>query len=120
MLLQGLFPQQPAGGINDFTIFAPNNEAMTRLTRKTEDLNLLWKYHIVSGRYDEQTLANMAQEKYTLANPRQTSGIRPQNNLPTIALPFQVLRKKNSKKFKFCVLGILWSWFLRWNRSTSE
>ncbi len=90
MLLQGIYPQQLAGGINDFTIFAPTNEAMTRLTRKNEDLNLLWKYHIVSGRYDEQILSNMAQEKFNQANPRQMSNIRPQNNLPTIAIPFQV------------------------------
>lgn len=93
MLLQGLFPQQPTGGMNEFTIFAPNNEAMTRLTRKNEDLNLLCKYHIVSGRYDEQMLANMAQEKFNQGNPMQMMGIRPQNTLPTIALPFQVLEK---------------------------
>lgn len=35
-------------------------------------------------------LFNMAQEKFNQASPRQMSGIRPQNNLPTIALPFQV------------------------------
>ncbi|CAF4046657.1 unnamed protein product [Adineta steineri] len=90
MVLQGLYPQQQPGGMNDFTIFAPNNDAMINLNRKNEDLNLLWKYHIVSGRYDEQILFNMAQEKYNQANPRQMIGIRPQNNLPTIALPFQV------------------------------
>lgn len=90
MLLQGMFPQQQPGGMNDFTIFAPTNEAMTRLNRKNEDLNLLWKYHIVSGRYDEQMLFSMAQEKLGQANPRQMAGIRPQNNLPTIAIPFQV------------------------------
>jgi uncharacterized surface protein with fasciclin (FAS1) repeats len=94
MLLQGLYPQQQAGGINDFTIFAPNNEAMTRLSRKNEDLNLLWKYHIVSGRYDEQILSNMAQEKFNQVNPRQMMGFRVQNNLPTIAIPFQVLKDK--------------------------
>lgn len=100
MLLQGLFPQQQAGGQNDFTIFAPNNEAMTRLTRKHEDLNLLWKYHIVSGRYDEQVLSNMAKEKFNQAYPRQMTEIRPQNNLPTIAVPFQVREEKNIAKKK--------------------
>jgi uncharacterized surface protein with fasciclin (FAS1) repeats len=90
MILQGIYPQQQAGGMNDFTIFAPNNEAMTRLIRKNEDPNLLLKYHIVSGRYDEQMLFKMAQEIFNQASPRQMIGIRPQNNLPTIALPFQV------------------------------
>ncbi len=97
MLLQNIYPQQATGGINDFTIFAPNNDAMMELTRKNEDLNLLWKYHIVSGRYDGQMLFNMAQEKFNQANPRQMSGIRPQNNLPTIALPFQVWRHLSRK-----------------------
>jgi uncharacterized surface protein with fasciclin (FAS1) repeats len=90
MLLQGVYPQQQAGGINDFTIFAPNNEAMERLMRKNEDPSLLWKYHIVPGRYDDQILYNMAQEKFNQVNPKQMIRIRVQNNLPTIALPFQV------------------------------
>lgn len=93
MLLQGVFPQQPQGGVNDFTIFAPTNEAMASLTGRNEDWNLLWKYHIVPGRYDEQILINLAQEKLSLANPKQPSAIRPQNNLPTVALPFQVGRR---------------------------
>ncbi|CAF0877364.1 unnamed protein product [Adineta ricciae] len=90
MLLQGLFPQQTSGGVNDFTIFAPNNDAMINLNRKNEDLSVLWKYHIVPGRYDEQMLFSMAQEKYNQASPQQMLGIRVQNNLPTVALPFQV------------------------------
>jgi uncharacterized surface protein with fasciclin (FAS1) repeats len=90
MLLQGIYPQQQAGGMSDYTIFAPNNEAMTRFTRKNEDPNLLWKYHIVPGRYDDQMLYNMAQEKFSQVNPRQMAGVRVQNNLPTTALPFQV------------------------------
>ena len=90
MLLQGIFLQQIAGGMNDFTIFAPTNEAMTRLTRNSEDLNLLMKYHIVPGRYDEQVLSNMAMEKYNQVNPKQFVNVRPQNNLPTVAVPFQV------------------------------
>ena len=63
---------------------------MTRLNRRNEDPNLLWKYHIVPGRYDAQMLINMAQEKFSQVNPRQTFGIRAQNNLQTTALPFQV------------------------------
>jgi len=90
LLLQGIFPQQLSGGLNDFTIFAPTNEAMTRLIRKNEDLNLLVKYHIVPGRYDEQILSNMAIEKYNQVHPKQMGNVRPQNNLPTIAVPFQV------------------------------
>jgi hypothetical protein len=90
MLLQGIYPQQQPGAMSDFTIFAPNNEAMERLTRKNEDPNLLWKYHIVPGRYDDQILYNMAQEKLNQAHPRQMIDIRAQNNLQTIALPFQV------------------------------
>ncbi|CAF2156365.1 unnamed protein product, partial [Rotaria magnacalcarata] len=90
MLLQNIYPQQQLGGINDFTIFAPNNEAMSHLSAKIEDPNLLWKYHIVPGRYDDQTLYNMAQTKLNQANPRQMIDLRAQNNLPTIALPFQV------------------------------
>ena len=95
MLLQGLFPQQTSGGMNDFTIFAPNNDAMINLNRKNEDLSLLWRYHIVPGRYDEQMLFSMAQEKYNQANPQQMLGIRVQNNLPTVALPFQVNTETN-------------------------
>ncbi|CAF3692677.1 unnamed protein product [Rotaria sordida] len=90
MILQGIYPQQQPGSMNDFTIFAPNNDAMLQLNRKNEDLNLLWKYHIVSGAYDEQMLYNMAQTKFHQANPAQMAGIRIQNSLPTIALPFQV------------------------------
>ena len=90
MLLQGVFPQQIAGGMNDFTIFAPTNEAMTRLVRRSEDINLLLKYHIVPGRYDEQVISNMAIEKYNQVNPRQVGNVLPQNNLPTVAVPFQV------------------------------
>ena len=90
MILQGIYPQQHVGVFNDFTIFAPNNDAMTLLTRKNQNLNLLWKYHIVSGRYDDQMLYNMAQRKFNLASQRQMIGIPLQNNLPTIALPFQV------------------------------
>ncbi|CAF3466569.1 unnamed protein product [Rotaria socialis] len=90
MLLQNIYPQQQLGGMNDFTIFAPNNEAMSHLSGKIEDPNLLWKYHIVPGRYDDQTLYNMAQTKLNEANPRQMIDLRAQNNLPTIALPFQV------------------------------
>lgn len=123
MLLQGMFPQQQPGGMNDFTIFAPTNEAMSRLTRKNEDLNLLWKYHIVSGRYDEQMLYNMAQEKLSQANPRQMTGIRPQNYLPTTAIPFQVrqeLYRTSIEHFSCNFLGILRSWFLWWIRSARQ
>lgn len=95
MLLQGIFPQQQPGGMNDFTIFAPNNDAMIEINRRNEDLNLLLKYHIVSGRYDEQMLQNMAQEKYNQANPQQATDVRPQNHLPTVALPFQVRTNPN-------------------------
>ena len=91
MILQGVYSQQQgAGGSTDFTIFAPNNDAMSELNRKNEDLNLLWKYHIVPGRYDDQLLFSMAQEKFNLANPRLMTGVRAPNNLPTLAMPFQV------------------------------
>lgn len=90
MLLQGAYAQPATGAMSEFTIFAPNNEAMERFIRKNEDPSLLWRYHLVSGRYDEQMIFNMAQEKFSQVNPRQISGIRPQNNLPTVALPFQV------------------------------
>jgi uncharacterized surface protein with fasciclin (FAS1) repeats len=90
MLLQGFYFQQQTGGMNDFTIFAPTNEAMARLTRQNEDTNLLLKYHIVPGRYDEQIISNMAMEKYNQVNPKQMMNIQPQNNLPTVAIPFQV------------------------------
>jgi uncharacterized surface protein with fasciclin (FAS1) repeats len=89
-LLQGLYTSQQQGLTGDFTIFAPNNDAMARLNRRNEDPSLLWKYHIVPGRYDDQTIYNMAQEKLGQANPSQSGSIRPQNNLPTIASPFQV------------------------------
>ena len=75
----------------EFTIFAPSNDAMIRLSQRNEDPNLLWKYHIVPGRYDDQKLYNMAQEKLNQASPRQMASVRAQNNLPTLALPFQVL-----------------------------
>jgi hypothetical protein len=63
---------------------------MARLNRRNEDPNLLWRYHIVPGRYDDQAIYNMAQEKITQANPRIMANVRPQNNLPTLAKPFQV------------------------------
>jgi hypothetical protein len=66
---------------------------MQRINRRNEDPNLLLKYHIVPGRYDDQALFNMAQEKFNQANPRQMTNSRPQNNLPTLALPFQVTKK---------------------------
>jgi uncharacterized surface protein with fasciclin (FAS1) repeats len=98
MLLQGIYSQQQAIGMNDWTIFAPNNEAMARLRGKNEDLNLLWKYHIVPGRYDEQTLYTMSQEKLSQVNPRQMLDTRAQNILPTIASPFQVKKSRKKKK----------------------
>ena len=63
---------------------------MSRLSQRNEDPNLLWKYHIVPGRFDDLALYKVAQEKYTLANPRQMANDRPQNNLNTLAPPFQV------------------------------
>lgn len=63
---------------------------MTRINRRNEDPNLLWKYHIVPGRLDDQAIYNMAQEKFNQAHPKQMTDVRPQNNLPTLALPFQV------------------------------
>jgi hypothetical protein len=63
---------------------------MALLSRRNEDPNLLWRYHLVPGRYDDQTLFNMAQDKFNQANPRQMADVRPQNNIPTMALPFQV------------------------------
>ncbi|CAF4686800.1 unnamed protein product, partial [Rotaria magnacalcarata] len=54
---------------------------MSHLSAKIEDPNLLWKYHIVPGRYDDQTLYNMAQTKLNQANPRQMIDLRAQNNL---------------------------------------
>ncbi|CAF4797579.1 unnamed protein product [Rotaria sp. Silwood1] len=89
-LLQDIYPSQQPSTIGDFTIFAPNNDAMTRINRRNEDPNLLWKYHIVPGRYDDQTIFNMAQEKFNQIHPSQINNVRPQNNLPTMALPFQV------------------------------
>lgn len=85
---------QQQGSSSDFTIFAPSNEAMANLLRRNEDPEFLWRYHIVPGRYDDVTIYNMAQEKYTQANPRLMSNVRPQNNLPTLAAPFQV-REEN-------------------------
>lgn len=90
MLLQGMYALQQPNVINEFTIFAPNNDAMMYLNRKNEDPNLLWKYHIVPGIYDDQMLFNMAQNKFNQASPKQLYGMRVQNNLPTTALPFQV------------------------------
>jgi uncharacterized surface protein with fasciclin (FAS1) repeats len=89
-LLQDAFLSQQSGMSNELTIFAPNNEAMARINRRNEDPNLLWRYHIVPGRYDDQTIYNMAQEKFNQANPQNMANIRPQNNLPTMAAPFQV------------------------------
>jgi hypothetical protein len=65
---------------------------MARLNRRNEDPGLLWKYHIAPGRFDDQAIYNMAQEKFNQASPRQMANDRPQNNLPTLALPFQVKR----------------------------
>ena len=62
MLLQGVFPQQQ-GGSNELTIFAPTNDAMASLRGRNEDWNLLWKYDVVPGRYDEQILGNLGQGK---------------------------------------------------------
>ncbi len=56
------------------------------------------KYHIVPGRYDEQILSNMAIEKYNQVHPKQMGNVRPQNNLPTIAVPFQVWWAKTKTK----------------------
>ena len=98
-LLQDAFAsQQLPGMVGDFTIFAPNNDAMARLNRRNEDPSLLWKYHIVPGRYDDQTIYNMAQEKFNQANPRQMSNVRPQNNLPTVASPFQVRQEMRERQ----------------------
>jgi hypothetical protein len=63
------------------------------VNQRNEDPNLLWKYHIVPGRYDDQAIYSIAQDKFNQASPRQMTGDRPQNNLPTMALPFQVRRK---------------------------
>ncbi|CAF0817027.1 unnamed protein product [Adineta steineri] len=89
-LLQDAYQSAQPLVTGDFTIFAPNNDAMTRINRRNEDPTLLWKYHIVPGRFDDQTIYNMAQDKFNQANPRQMADNRPQNNLPTMALPFQV------------------------------
>ena len=89
-LLQGVYTGQQTGIQGDFTIFAPNNDAMARLNRRNEDPNLLWKYHIVPGIYTDEVIYNIAQERFTQAMPQQTTGSRPQNNLATMALPFQV------------------------------
>ena len=74
----------------EFTIFAPNNDAMSRINRRNEDPNLLWKYHIVPGLYNDQALYNLAQEKFNQASPRQMTNARPQNSLLTLAAPLQV------------------------------
>jgi uncharacterized surface protein with fasciclin (FAS1) repeats len=92
--------QQP-GAVGDFTIFAPNNDAMALINQRNEDPNLLWKYHIVPGRYDDQTIYNIAQDKFNQASPRQMTNNRPQNNLPTMALPFQVRKKTFKQHFLF-------------------
>ena len=92
-LLQGAYAGQQTGIQGDFTIFAPNNDAMARLNRRNEDPTLLWKYHIVPGVYTDQAIYNIAQERFSQTTPQQMSGARPQNNLPTMALPFQVKRK---------------------------
>jgi hypothetical protein len=83
------------------TIFAPSNDAMTLLNRKYEDPNLLLRYHIVPGRYDDQAIYNMARDKFNQAHPRQLGNARPQNNLPTLALPFQVIKKTKILYFDF-------------------
>ena len=88
--MQDSYQSQLVGTTIDYTIFAPSNDAMTRINRKNEDPNILWKYHIVRGRYADQTIYNMALEKYNQAHPRQMTNIRPQNNLATIAVPFAV------------------------------
>jgi hypothetical protein len=66
---------------------------MARLNRRNEDFNLLWRYHIVPGRFDDLAIYNLAQDKYAQANPRIMATTRPQNNLVTLAKPFQVYRK---------------------------
>lgn len=88
---------QQQGASTDFTIFAPSNDAMARLLQRNEDLELLWRYHIVPGRYDDVTIYNMAQEKYAQANPRLMANVRPQNNLPTLAQPFQVRERDRNQ-----------------------
>jgi len=89
-ILQDASQTQQPGATTDFTIFAPSNDAMGRLMRRNEDPNLLWRYHFVPGRYDDLKIYNMAQEKYMQANPRMMATVRPQNNLATLAAPFQV------------------------------
>ncbi|CAF1122677.1 unnamed protein product [Rotaria sordida] len=88
-LLQDAYQSSQPNNIGEFTIFAPNNDAMTRINRRNEDPNFLWKYHIVPGRYDDQRIFNMAQEKFSQVHPSQMTNVRAQNNLPTMALPFQ-------------------------------
>jgi hypothetical protein len=63
---------------------------MTRINRKNEDINLLLKYHIVPGRYDDLTIYNMAQDVFNQVNPRQMTNVRPQNKILTLARPFHV------------------------------
>ncbi|CAF1590334.1 unnamed protein product, partial [Adineta ricciae] len=89
-LLQDIYQSQQPMITGEFTIFAPSNDAMARINRRNEDPNLLWKYHIVPGRYDDQALYNLAQEKFNQASPRQMTDARPQNSLLTLAAPFQV------------------------------
>ena len=43
----------------------------------------------------------MAKEKFGQVYPRQMMEMRPQNNLPTIAVPFQVREEKNIEKIKY-------------------
>ncbi len=96
---------QQQGITGDFTIFAPSNDAMALLNRRNEDPNLLWKYHIVPGRYDDQAIYNMAVEKFNQAHPRQMANVRPQNTIPTLALPFRVGHQgSHSKFFLFALL----------------
>ena len=92
-LLQGIYNGQQTGIQGDFTIFAPNNDAMARLNRRNEDPAILWKYHIVPGVYTDQVIYNLAQERFSQTTPQQATGARPQNNLGTMALPFQVRKK---------------------------
>ena len=72
---------------------------MARLSRRSEDPTLLWKYHIVPGVYTDQAIYNIAQERFSQSTPQQMTGARPQNNLPTMALPFQVKRTSIAKNF---------------------
>ena len=116
-----IIQSQQQGSAADFTIFAPSNDAMARLLTRNEDPEILWRYHIVPGRYDDVTIYNMAQEKFTQANPRMMANVRPQNNLPTLAAPFQVgmNMKFNGISFLLYVV-ILWIGVFRGLRSVYQ